>query len=373
MKATVQHIALGKYARVLAVSDIHGNLASLKGLLQKVGFCSRDALVLVGDLIEKGPDSLGVIRYVRQLQRGGNVFAVTGNCDRGVLEILRAEDPQALPAHIRRYGEWEGGGDLLLEMCRAAGLASLLQTDPVACGRQLRQRYAEIEDFLASLPTVLVSEDCIFVHAALPGERLEDLQAEDCLSARDFCAAPGPRFSKTCIVGHWPVQLYRSDIESADPVYNAARDLFGIDGGCVLKRTGQLNCLIRDTVSGCWDHAAYDGFAAVVALQAQRPSEHSFYIRWTDSRVELLQKGEEFSRCRHLRTGYEMEVLTDSLSVDGEGNWHCADGTDYCLPVQPGDVLFLVRSTSRGHLCKKNGVTGWYTGALRPADAPGPA
>ena len=47
--------------RVLVISDIHGNLPYLKGLLEKTGFCRDDILILDGDFLEKGPDSIGTM------------------------------------------------------------------------------------------------------------------------------------------------------------------------------------------------------------------------------------------------------------------------------------------------------------------------
>ena len=67
MKAVVRPIPFPTNGRLLAVSDVHGNLPWLKGLLDKVGFTTDDALVLVGDLIEKGPDSLATLPYVMEL------------------------------------------------------------------------------------------------------------------------------------------------------------------------------------------------------------------------------------------------------------------------------------------------------------------
>lgn len=79
--------------------------------------------------------------------------------------------------------------------------------------------------------------------------------------------------------------------------------------------------------------------------------------------MEVLEPGEEFSRCLHKKTGREVLVLTEYL-YELEDGWHCENSTDYRLPVERGDVLSVVRRTSRGALCKKAGVTGWYLGKL---------
>ena len=67
--ATVIRPEIPAGRRVIAISDIHGNLAFLKGVLEKVRFSPADVLVLVGDLFEKGKDSLETLRYLLVLQQ----------------------------------------------------------------------------------------------------------------------------------------------------------------------------------------------------------------------------------------------------------------------------------------------------------------
>ena len=118
MKASVCHASLRGFRRVLAISDIHGNLDYLKNLLQKVNFSSADALVLVGDLTEKGPDSLGVVRYVMQLAQGGNVWALKGNCDTVMQEILAEPDAGLMCRYMEvRRKRWNSYS-ILWDMCR---------------------------------------------------------------------------------------------------------------------------------------------------------------------------------------------------------------------------------------------------------------
>ena len=102
-------------------------------------------------------------------------------------------------------------------------------------------------------------------------------------------------------------------------------------------------------------------------LEPQAASERSWYIRWGDAQVRVLTRGSEFSRVRHLRTGYEMDVLTDYLYDEGGALTECTinDSTDYALPLSPGDVVSVVEETSRGCLVKHKGVSGWYFGPLR--------
>ena len=132
----------------------------------------------------------------------------------------------------------------------------------------------------------------------------------------------------------------------------------------MLKDDGQLNVLlIPDRDSEQFDFVAYDAFPERTVLRDQAEGGRSWYIRWGDSRVQVLQRGAEFSRCRHVRTGYEMDILSKYLFSDGEFT-DCNDCTDYVLPLKAGDRVRVVEESSRGFFVKHRGVSGWYRGDL---------
>lgn len=156
--------------------------------------------------------------------------------------------------------------------------------------------------------------------------------------------------------------LYHPHIPCATPIFRRAEKIISIDGGCALKADGQLNLLVLpEEGSENFTCHHYDGLPLVRALDGQTAAETSVNVRWGHSRVEVLTRGGEFSRCRHVETGREMDVLTDYL-YEKRGETRTQDTTDYRLGVAPGDLLSVVRTTSRGILAKQDGVTGWYTG-----------
>ena len=74
--------------RTVVIGDVHGCLDELQRLVERCGVVRGDRVVLVGDLVAKGPDSQGVVQYLRE--RG--YLAVLGNHDAHVLR-LRSEGP----------------------------------------------------------------------------------------------------------------------------------------------------------------------------------------------------------------------------------------------------------------------------------------
>lgn len=85
--------------RQFAISDIHGCLSTFKALLQKIDLKKEDDLFLLGDYIDRGKDSKGVIDHIWHLQEEGfRVHCLRGNHEQMMLDskIYGAKEPMWL-------------------------------------------------------------------------------------------------------------------------------------------------------------------------------------------------------------------------------------------------------------------------------------
>lgn len=361
-RATVARLEWPQGRRVLCVSDIHGNLRLLKGLLDKAAFGRGDTLIVLGDILERHVDSLATLRYLMELSRGHDVRFVLGNCDNLTLDFV--DEGGELPdSFFERWLGNLGQRSVLVQMARLAGVALESRADYPGAREALGRAFAAEFAFLRAMPHILVNDRYLLVHGGVPRETgLEELTAFDVMKNDSFLTQ-GHAFERWLVVGHTPVTLYDARIASASPIVCPDQHIVSIDGGCTLKWDGQLNALILpETPNGDFSWISYDGLAQVTALDLQDPSPDPINIRFGHSALEVLEEGEEFSLCRHVESGRTLRILTEYLHRGGEGQVTCEDSTDYRLPVAPGDTLSVVRRTSRGLLAKKDGVTGWYGG-----------
>ncbi|SEO06161.1 serine/threonine protein phosphatase 1 [Salinihabitans flavidus] len=173
---------------IYAVGDIHGQRAMLEDALARI---ERDSgadarVVFLGDLVDRGPDSRGVIELLSQGVAAGRDWTVLrGNHDRLYSYFLRqvpCTDPQILVGYQWLH-ERIGG----VETLRSYGIE-------VPAGMRhyqlLKEALAVIPqahlNFMDSLPTHLEAGELLFVHAGIrPGLPLEQQSEDDMLWIRD--------------------------------------------------------------------------------------------------------------------------------------------------------------------------------------------
>jgi hypothetical protein len=191
---TAQSVTPG---RIVAVGDLHGDydawidIARAAGLIDARNHWAggRTTLVQTGDIIDRGPDSLKIIRHLQKLDKqaaaaGGRVIVLIGNHEAmNVTGDLRYVDPGEYAAFRDRHSEalreaaWDANSALLI--------ASYKARNPAMTNDQIRADWfnatplgklehdsawapaGELGRWAASLPALVKLGDTLFVHGGL--------------------------------------------------------------------------------------------------------------------------------------------------------------------------------------------------------------
>jgi serine/threonine protein phosphatase 1 len=220
---------------VYAIGDIHGRLDLLTALLAQVVADAerhpadhRRQLVFLGDYIDRGTESRGVIdALLRSGPPGFSRIFLMGNHEDAMLEFL---DQQADGVAWLTYGG--------LETLLSYGVAIRRLPTSAASAAELREalRAAVPQDHVDFLRRCVLSHaegDYVFVHAGVrPGRPLERQDRRDLLWIRDeFLRVPGALPGKVVVHGH--------------TICDAPQDLghrIDIDTGAFVS--GRLTCLV---------------------------------------------------------------------------------------------------------------------------------
>ena len=193
------------------ISDIHGCYNLFCRLLDKLRFCGGDRLYVLGDIIDKGPDS---IRLAKLLFSMSNVYCIAGNHEYDFLKYYRALMQQT-----------EDYDRVLYELRAYFSDGTLLDWETV--------------DRFDLLPFYVETDNFIGVHAGVPfrdGMLLppEDARPEQLVYDR-FFKEPNvlPRGEKCILYGHTPVRyLTGKDEILLYPRDGAAKDSQNIADYC---------------------------------------------------------------------------------------------------------------------------------------------
>lgn len=135
------------------MSDLHGEADRFHAMLKKIGFSEEDTLIILGDVIDRGPDGIALLLEIMDMP---NVIMLLGNHEYMMLQYL---NPSATGTEIRR---WNKNGN-------APTLAAYLKQKA-----KVQQR---IISYLRGLPTHLEMEingKWFYLVHGFPGENVHD-------------------------------------------------------------------------------------------------------------------------------------------------------------------------------------------------------
>lgn len=201
--ASAPAFALPPGTRVYAIGDVHGCLDLLSDLLRRIKAdssanpVSRDVIVFLGDLIDRGPESAGVIDYlIRARASLPNPVFIAGNHEEMLLRILAGE--------TRHLPDWLAyGGD---ECVASYGIdpASLLRLHHEKAANAIRAAVPPSHlEFIQSFGDSFKLGDYLFVHAGVrPGVALKDQTIADLHWIRDDFLNSPARLPYMVVHGH---------------------------------------------------------------------------------------------------------------------------------------------------------------------------
>lgn len=190
--------------RLYAIGDVHGQLELLRAAHERVFLDGGpDAVIAhVGDLIDRGPNSRGVVEYLLQGQRDGRPWPVMrGNHDRFLPKFLR--DPEWVDPGLASGRHWADHAGL--------GAAATLGSYGVDADLPRERLLAEARravpddhaDFLAALPLWYLHPLALVVHAGIrPGRDLQDQDEQDLVWIREGFLEHGADHGALIVHGH---------------------------------------------------------------------------------------------------------------------------------------------------------------------------
>lgn len=168
--------------RLIAIGDIHGCDRALRGLIAAIAPTSKDTLVVLGDCIDRGPNSKAVIELLVQLAKRTQIIPIMGNHEEMMLGVLSGQLDHTV---------WLKHG----------GLSTL---DSYGFNGDLDFIPEEHRKFFERMVDYHECDDFFFTHAAYDPQLPLDKQPPEELRWRSLHdGPPGPHVSgKTAIVGH---------------------------------------------------------------------------------------------------------------------------------------------------------------------------
>lgn len=189
------------------MSDIHGEGARFDAMLEKIGFSGEDTLYILGDVIDRGPDGVQVLRYVLEQP---NIHMLLGNHEQMCLEFF------APGAGITELLRWHQNGNEY----------TLQDLEQMTAGER-KQLLTQLESLPDHMEITVDGRNFYLVHG-FPGENTTQR-----VWGRPHRDASNPFPDCTLIVGHTPVMLYMESLEPGEHlrIFHAP-GFIDIDCGC---------------------------------------------------------------------------------------------------------------------------------------------
>ncbi len=198
----------------VAIGDIHGCARTLAKLLDQLDAYSDRTFVFIGDYIDRGPDSKGVVDLCIDFSKSHDCVFLRGNHEQMMIDAILENS----------YEHWFRNGGK--ETLASYGIDNPADIRPNSH-----------RDFYATTRLVYDTDEFLFVHGGIPphvtvADYLSAGLRENVLWERSHVKAKNPNWEKTVVFGHTPV---------AEVIMEPLK--IGIDTGCVYNHHPELSKL----------------------------------------------------------------------------------------------------------------------------------
>ena len=199
----IDSAAIPEGRRVYAIGDVHGRNDLLKKLLDKIikDDGERDSaeseIIFLGDLIDRGPDSAGVIDTAMQARDiFGNVRFLMGNHEEVYLAAAAGDEKSV------RFFNRIGGRETILSY--EITMKEYMELDMTQLAQRIPELFPQDHiDFIAGFEDQISIGDYAFVHAGIrPGVPLSEQRQKDLRWIREEFLSAQEAHEKIIVYGH---------------------------------------------------------------------------------------------------------------------------------------------------------------------------
>lgn len=221
---------------VYVISDIHGEYDLFMKMLEKISFSKDDLLIILGDVVDRGKDSIKILEYI---MNKSNIEFILGNHEKMFLDFVLANNKDE---EYYAYHLWMNNG----------GYPTLMDYDNLSNARKI-----DIIEYIKDASLYIIVGNYILVHAGVnvdeikPGLSVDDIMAnqsiDDLVWSREEFYKNKILDDYIVVFGHTPTPFLRDQKSNYDfSIWHDEhhKDKIGIDSGATFKHLGgYLSCL----------------------------------------------------------------------------------------------------------------------------------
>lgn len=345
--------------RCIVISDIHSHCDRLQQLLKKIHYNKDDYLIINGDFVEKGTQTLQTIDFLQKLKRENDkVYVILGNCEYA-LETL-VNDP-AFSKQMIHYLNKIGKSGIIDQTINQLKI-DIKKEDPILIQQKVRQQIKPYLDYLQTLPTSIETKDFLFVHAGIEKRKdWKNSSRSSFIEMRSFQKV-GHLLDKYVIVGHLPTSNFYKDKIDNDILIDEDKKIISLDGGTGVKAISQLNALIIECHNNHYTFKKefvqpLKSYIAIADIYQINKDIHK--VAWPHFEMEILKRGKDFSLCKQMNTNYIFDIKNEFLYQKNNKTYCLDDYINYKVSLDKGTIVKLLGIYDNFAYIIKDHEIGW--------------